>query len=59
MNTKETNPKDWVGFNKSPMFSYVSRPVMAARGARAVRDDGDEARFVRFMKQRPLRRDCG
>ena len=51
MNTKETNPKDWVGFNKSPMFSYVSRPVMAARGARAVRDDGDEARFVRFMKQ--------
>jgi hypothetical protein len=32
MNTKETNPKDGVGFNKSPMFSYIPRPVVAEVG---------------------------
>ena len=31
MTTKQTNPKDGVGFNKSPMFSYISRPVIAER----------------------------
>ena len=32
MTTKDTNPKDSIGFNKSPMFSYLSRPVLAEVG---------------------------
>jgi hypothetical protein len=32
MTTKETNPKDSIGINKAPMFSYVSRPALAMIG---------------------------